>query len=67
VKVAIFSTKPHDRNFLAGVNVRAGSPRELPFFEPRLELETAALAPFGSVVCAFVNDQLDSQTFRSAR
>jgi len=56
MKVAIFSTKPHDRDSL-GV---ALSPRhELSFFQPHLESATAPLAEGFDAVCVFVGDNLD--------
>jgi D-lactate dehydrogenase len=57
VKVAVFSTKPYDRRFLAAANERAG--HDLRFFEPRLVPETTPLAAGFHAVCAFVNDRLD--------
>ena len=41
MKVAVFSTKKYDREFLEAAN--AGR-HELRFFEPQLNLETASLA-----------------------
>lgn len=57
MKVAVFSTKPHDRRFLDAANREAG--HELVYFEPRLVPETAPLAAGFPAVCAFVNDRLD--------
>jgi D-lactate dehydrogenase len=59
VKVAVFSTKPYDREFLAQANLANGDPHELRFLEPRLNTETASLAQGASAVCGFVNDVLD--------
>lgn len=59
MKVAVFSTKPYDREFLAQANLPAGDAHELRFLEPRLGIETAALAHDAAAVCAFVNDVLD--------
>jgi len=56
MELAVFSTKAYDRRFLAAAS-GAGTQR-LIFLEPRLSPETAALAPRGSAVCAFVNDDL---------
>lgn len=58
MKIAVFSTKPYDREFLQAANDRYGY--ELAFFEPRLTSETAGLAAGSDAVCAFVNDRLDS-------
>ena len=57
MKVAIFSTKSYDREFLEAANA---SRHELRFLEPRLSLETAALAEGFAAICAFVNDHLDA-------
>ncbi len=62
--VTIFSTKPHDRQFLAAA---AGSHR-LRFLEARLTPETAVLARGAGAVSAFVNDRIDEavlETFAS--
>lgn len=59
MKVAVFSTKPYDREFLLAANEEAN--HELMFYESRLTPETARLADGYPAVCAFVNDQLDAQ------
>lgn len=56
MRVAVFSTKPYDRNFLDAANASAG--HELAYLEPRLTHDTAALAQSATAVCAFVNDSL---------
>jgi Lactate dehydrogenase and related dehydrogenases len=61
MKVAVFSTKAYDREFLGRAN--AGR-HELRFFEPRLSEETAPLAADFEVVCGFVNDQLDAEVIK---
>ncbi|MCO5172292.1 MAG: 2-hydroxyacid dehydrogenase [Planctomycetes bacterium] len=58
MRVAVFSTKAYDREFLAAANAAHG--HELTFFEPRLGLLTAPLAHGHGAVCAFVNDTLDA-------
>lgn len=65
MKAAIFSARPYDRHFLAEANRISGSWHELLFFEARLDIETAALAPPDSAVCAFVNDCLDKQVLET--
>jgi D-lactate dehydrogenase len=55
MKVAVFSTKPYDREFLKPA---AEGKHELTFFEPRLSSQTAELARGYRVVCVFVNDDL---------
>jgi len=60
MKVAIFSTKSYDRQFLITANY--DHEHELVFFEPRLNRETAPLAKNFPAVCGFVNDQLNAPT-----
>ena len=60
MKVAVFSSKPYDRQFLERVNQNHN--HELKFFEPRLNTETVSLAKGFEAVCVFVNDLLDRQT-----
>ena len=59
MKVAVFSTKPYDEQFLAQAN-QASHQHELVFLEPRLNAATAALAKGFDAVCVFVNDQVDA-------
>ncbi|MDQ4077660.1 MAG: 2-hydroxyacid dehydrogenase [Chloroflexota bacterium] len=59
MKVAVFSTKSYDREFLKAANAEHG--HELTFFEPRLSRETAALAEGFPAICAFVNDELNAE------
>ena len=56
--IAIFGTKPYDRQFLTAANAAHG--HDLTFFEPRLDPATATLADGLPAVCAFVNDRLDA-------
>jgi D-lactate dehydrogenase len=56
MRIAVFSTKPYDRQFLSPAATAAG--HELRFFEPRLTSETVPLAGDFPAVCAFVNDEL---------
>jgi D-lactate dehydrogenase len=58
MRVAIFSTKPYDRQFLNTANQIYN--HDLVFFEPRLTAETAPLAHDFPAVCAFINDRLDA-------
>ncbi|HYF19983.1 MAG TPA: 2-hydroxyacid dehydrogenase [Ramlibacter sp.] len=57
MRVAVFSTRPYDRTFLARANTQGR--HELRFLEARLEAGTAAAADGARAVCAFVNDKLD--------
>lgn len=63
MKVAVFSTKPYDVDFLEAANGQHG--HDLTFMEPRLTAETAALAEGFPAVCVFVNDSIDEQVLRT--
>ncbi|MTJ07905.1 2-hydroxyacid dehydrogenase [Anabaena sp. UHCC 0204] len=60
MKVAVFSTKNYDRQFLEAANSQ--TQYELVFFEPRLNRDTAILAAGFPCVCVFVHDQVDAPT-----
>lgn len=55
MRVAVFSTKPYDRQFLQEAS---RGRHELTFFENRLREDTAPLAQGHDAVCAFVQDDL---------
>jgi D-lactate dehydrogenase len=57
MKVAVFSAKNYDREFLSAAN---GSRHEIHFFEPHLNEETAGLAADFGAVCVFVNDRVNA-------
>jgi D-lactate dehydrogenase len=54
MKVAVFSTKSYDRQFLTAANADAG--HDLVFLETRLSELTVAAAEGAEAVCIFVND-----------
>jgi D-lactate dehydrogenase len=54
MRVAVFSTKQYDRQFLQPTAEQAG--HDLIFFEPRLTPQTAVLARGFPAICSFVND-----------
>ncbi|MBD3274579.1 MAG: 2-hydroxyacid dehydrogenase [Candidatus Marinimicrobia bacterium] len=58
MKIAVFSTKSYDKEFLEQAN--KGHEHDLHFLEPRLTRETVPLAEGHEAVCAFVNDHLDA-------
>ncbi|WP_166346078.1 2-hydroxyacid dehydrogenase [Phytoactinopolyspora limicola] len=62
MRVAVFSTKPYDEEFLLEAN--ASDQHDLVFLEPRLSRATASLAAGCDAVCAFVNDDLGSEVLR---
>lgn len=57
MKVAVFSAKKYDREFLSTANAAR---HELHFFEPQLNEETSGLATGFEAVCVFVNDQVNA-------
>lgn len=59
MKVAVFSAKPYDREFLNSANVAEG--HQLKFFDDPLNLDTVGLAEGYDAVCIFVNDTADAQ------
>lgn len=62
MKVAVFSTKSYDQEFLQAANRAAG--HQLRFFDVRLSSGTVALAKDSEAVCAFVNDDLGEPVLR---
>jgi len=62
MRVAVFSSKAYDREFLSGANDlnNLGPTHELIFHEVALNLNTVMLAKDCGAVCCFVNDQLDA-------
>nr|NUR37316.1 2-hydroxyacid dehydrogenase [Sphingomonas sp.] len=59
MKVAVFSTKPYDRQFLGPAN--AGR-HELRYLDCRLTVATTALAKGSSAVCLFASDSANAAT-----
>ena len=58
MRVAVFSTKGYDRQYLLKANIDGR--HELAFFDVRLGVETAPLAAGFDAVCLFVNDVVDA-------
>lgn len=65
MKVAVFSSKSYDREFLAAANEATGARHDLRFLEPRLGPDTVALGHGADAICAFVNDSADRQVLAS--
>jgi D-lactate dehydrogenase len=63
MKVAVFSAKSYDRQFLEVANLNHG--HELLFLEPRLTEMTATLAAGCQAICVFINDKLDASTVKA--
>lgn len=64
MKVAVFSTKPYDREFLTRANSLLPQPHELVFHETQLNPQSALLAQGCTAVCCFVNDHLDANVLQ---
>ena len=64
MKVAVFSTKPYDREFLTRANSLLPQPHELVFHEAQLNPQSALLAQGCTAVCCFVNDHLDANVLQ---
>lgn len=58
MKIAVFSTKRYDRNYLNTANAESG--HRITYFEEPLDRETASLARSYDAVCVFVNDKVDA-------
>jgi D-lactate dehydrogenase len=64
MKVAVFSAKNYDREFLSAANATR---HEIHFFEPHLNEETVGLAGDFGAVCVFVNDQVNAEVIARLR
>ncbi len=58
MRVAVFSSKSYDRQFLDAANA---AKHQLIYLEPRLDASTAIAADGAEAVCAFVNDHPDAE------
>lgn len=63
MRIAVFSSKSYDREFLAPAADATG--HELEWFEPRLTRATCPLARGFPAICTFVNDILDEKILSS--
>jgi D-lactate dehydrogenase len=62
MRIAVYSARSYDRQFLTAANERHG--HELEFLEARLDGNTAKLAEGFDAVCPFVNDRVDAEAIR---
>ena len=62
MKIAVFSAKRYDRDFLSAANAGAG--HQLSFFDVPLDQESVALATGYEAVCIFVNDQANADVLK---
>lgn len=58
-KIAFFDTKPYDKKSFDEINEHYGF--EIKYFKTKLSKETVELADNFDAICAFVNDELDSE------
>lgn len=58
MKVAVYSAKAYDRQFLGAVSLDR---HQLTFFDTHLSLSSAGLAAGADAICAFVNDQVSRE------
>ncbi len=63
MKIAVFSAKRYDREFLNAANAGAG--HQLRYFDEPLNDESVALAAGYDVVCIFVNDHADAEVLKA--
>jgi D-lactate dehydrogenase len=63
MRVAVFSAKAYDRQFLNAANADFG--HAIDYFDTRLDAVTARLARGYPAVCVFVNDRLDAATLEA--
>jgi D-lactate dehydrogenase len=59
MKIAVFSAKRYDREYLDAANVAEG--HQLKYHEAPLDLDTVGLAAGHDAVCIFVNDKVDAE------
>ena len=64
MKVAVFSTRSYDSQFLDLANKEIDSPREIEYFKTQLNPKTASLAKDFPCVCIFVNDIANAETLK---
>jgi D-lactate dehydrogenase len=64
VKVAVFSSKSYDREFLEAANAAAQANHEFVYFDTSLSPQTVSLAAECAAVCVFVNDDVSAETLK---
>jgi D-lactate dehydrogenase len=65
MKIAVFSAKSYDRQFLDAANVAEG--HDLQYFETSLDQDSVALAAGHEAVCIFVNDVANADVLEALR
>ncbi|XFA72300.1 2-hydroxyacid dehydrogenase [Thermosynechococcaceae cyanobacterium Okahandja] len=64
MKVAVFSAKSYDREFLQATNAAQDHPHSFSYYDVLLKPETASLAQGHEAVCVFVNDDVGAVTLQ---
>ncbi len=67
MKIATFSTKAYDQQYLEQANAALGKPHEITYYEYPLNKDTATLAKDYDAVCAFVNDNLNRECMQALK
>ena len=62
MRVAVFSAKPYDEQYLGAAF--EGSNHQLDFFEAKLNCDTVPLAASHDAVCVFVHDEVNGEVLR---
>jgi len=65
MKVAVFSAKPYDREYLDAANLADG--HQLSYFDNPLDMGTVGLAAGHDAVCIFVNDTADASVLEALK
>ncbi|KAL5354034.1 hypothetical protein ACLOAV_000119 [Pseudogymnoascus australis] len=65
MKVAFFSTKHYDEDAFDKVNESFGSPLEIKYLQPTLDISTVPLAKGYKAVSLFVNDTADAEVLKA--
>lgn len=60
MRVAVYSTKPYDEQYLTQANVQSGEPHQFTFIDAKISPVTIRLAAGHDAVCCFVNDTIDN-------
>ena len=63
MKIAVFSAKRYDREFLTAANAEAG--HRLRFFDAPLDDDSVGVAAGYDAVCIFVNDKADAEVLKA--
>jgi D-lactate dehydrogenase len=62
MRIAMFSTRPHDRTSFTEANESQGGQHTIKFVDARLDAGSAAQAAECEAACLFVHDQADAAT-----